>query len=378
MKNENILLVANYESNVGYAWWLMENFWVEMARYFAERGRRSFLIYPKIIESPKRLIGEPITILQHDFSNRSREALERLKSIVKENKISSIYLTDQPYYEAIYRMLRHWGVRSIVLHDHTPGERSVTPWWKKIAKKSIYLIPGLSCDLYIGVSRFVYERFVISGCVPQKRCTYVLNGIVPIEITEDNRYLIHDEFGIPRYNKVVVSTGRATYYKGIDFILRCASKLINEMKVENVFFLHCGDGPDLDAFKKIAIDLGISKRFLFAGKRSDVRELLQSCDIGIQASKGEAFSLSILEYMSAGLATVVPDHCGNNEAITNGENGMLYKPGDMDMAVRIIRELVDDNEKRKLFGKRAIDTVREKFDIRRTNKDLIECLKDKL
>ena len=36
---KNILLVGNWSSDTGYAWWLMETFWVAIARKFRGRCR---------------------------------------------------------------------------------------------------------------------------------------------------------------------------------------------------------------------------------------------------------------------------------------------------------------------------------------------------
>jgi len=377
-KHGNILLVANYESSVGYAWWLMDNFWVEIARYCTCRKQKVYLIYPKVRDISEQIRKGNITVSEHDFSDRSKESLVQLKRIVINNNIRSVYLTDRPYFDLLYMKLRKWGVRSIVLHDHTPGERSKPSFLKKYVKQCIYSIPGITCDLYIGVSKFVYNRFLTSGCLPKSKCSYVLNGIVPIDIKKINKNAVHDEYNLPEDAVIIVTTGRATYYKGIDFIIKCANILINHYKLSNASFLHIGDGPNLQDFKNEANLYGLKNKFIFAGQRDDVRRLLQSCHIGIQASKGEAFSLSILEYMSAGLATVVPDHCGNREAITNSENGVLYTPGDLESIVDILRDLMNNQEKRQLLGKCAISTIKDKFDIRNTNANFINCIKDKL
>ncbi|RJP23595.1 MAG: glycosyltransferase [Deltaproteobacteria bacterium] len=377
-ENGNILLVANYESGVGFAWWLMENFWVEIARYFSGKGRKVFLMYPIITSIPKNILSAPVTILNHDFSDRSFIGKRGLKNIIAVNGIKSIYLTDRPYWDVYYLLLRKWGVENIVLHDHTPGERPKSPAYKRMIKKFIYMLGVLSCDLYIGVSRFVYERFIATGCLPHRKCRYVLNGIVPIDLDQRYRFYAHDEFNIPRDARIIISTGRATKYKGIDFILKCADKIINGLNEKKVFFLHCGAGPDLMMFRKMACDYGIENNFIFAGMRDDIPKLLQSCDIGIQASLGEAFSLSILEYMSAGLAAVVPDNCGNGEAITTGLNGMLYKPGDLEEATNILNNLIHDEDKIKYLGSNATISVREKFNIKRTNEELIQLLSEHL
>lgn len=374
----NILFVANYESDVGYAWWLMENYWVEISKFFYKRNRLCFLIYPKITKLPKNILDSPIHVLEHDFSDRSKHGRERLRRIISDNNISSIYLTDRKYYDIFYLLLRLWGVKVIINHDHSPGERTPVPVYKNIFKKLIHSFEIFSCDYYIGVSKFVYNRFINCGCIPSSKCFYVLNGIVPIEINDQFRFYAHEKFNIPKDAIILVTTGRATFYKGIDFLIRCANLLINESKEDNLYFIHCGDGPDLITFKQMVKDYNLNNRFIFAGRRSDVPEILQSCDIGIQASKGEAFSLSILEYMSAGLATMVPDHCGNSEAINHGVNGLLYKPEDVQSLMGHLKNIIRDRDLRSKIGSSAGQTVREKFSINKCNIELIKIVSDKL
>ncbi|MEQ8535176.1 MAG: hypothetical protein RIB86_25190, partial [Imperialibacter sp.] len=48
----NILLVSNYPSDVGYAWWLMEHFWALLASHYERQGSKAFLAYPSIRELP--------------------------------------------------------------------------------------------------------------------------------------------------------------------------------------------------------------------------------------------------------------------------------------------------------------------------------------
>jgi glycosyltransferase involved in cell wall biosynthesis len=374
----NILLVANYASDVGYAWWLMENFWIEISRYFHGQNRLCFLIYPKINKISENILKAPVTISEHDFSDRSLPALRKLNNLIKVNEIRSIYITDSNYYSPYYALLRYWGIDKIVLHDHVPGERPGIPLYKRMIKRFIHFMRIFSCDHYIGVSKFVHERFINMACIPHNKCSYTLNGIVPIETNEQFKYYAHDIFSIPKNSTIVVTTGRATFYKGLDIFIKCANIIINEKNENDVYFLHCGDGPDLEAFKRMSAELGLNHRLIFAGNRPDVRKILQSCSIGIQTSHGEAFSLSILEYMSAGLAVLAPNHCGNPEAIQSNVNGILYKPGDIQDIAGRLYSLIHDEDRRARLGSAAKKTVIEKFDIRRTNAELITILAGKL
>jgi glycosyltransferase involved in cell wall biosynthesis len=235
-----------------------------------------------------------------------------------------------------------------------------------------------SCDYYVGVSRFVRERLIANTCVPEDRCGYVLNGIEPVAKVPDARAYVRREFGLPANSVIVVSTGRATVYKGVDFILRCAERIVCGDARAGVYFLHCGDGPDLPRFQQMVSDYRLDGRFIFAGRRADVRRILPGCDIAIQASRGEAFSLSILEYLSAGLPTLAPDHCGNGEAVTSGVDGFLFRPDDLDDALAKLRTLLDNSTLRAQLGAAGTASIEHQFTLARTNRDLIDALAARL
>jgi len=367
---DNILLVANYESDVGYAWWLMENYWVAIANYFSRKGCQTILIYPKINSIPDNIARSNIKIIEHDYSDWSKNSQQKLKNILQSNSIKHVYFTDKEYYSLKYFKLRTWGIKRIIIHDHKPGERPYVFGIKRILKNTIHRLGIFSADLYIGVSYFVYLRMLNNACLPPNLCAYVLNGIQPIEIKKEDEKYVNKTFHLPDSAKIIVSTGRASKYKGIDFLIECAKIILDNDPNGIIYFLHCGDGPDLQHFKHNVEKKGLTGRFIFAGKRNDVRKILPSCHIGIQASLGEAFSLSILEYLSAGLATIIPDNCGNREAVMDGETGYLYTPGNHKYVINTIKKLLLDENCRRIIGTKARESVAKKFTIDRANKEL--------
>lgn len=369
-KKGNVLLVANYASDVGYAWKFIEDLWIEISRTVSENGRECVLIYPVIGAMTPRIAASSIKVEQYDFSDKSWSGQTALRHLISRNNIKSVYLTDKSLFSLRYLQLRLLGVENIVLHDHSPGERSAPHFLKRIVKKAIHRMGIFSCTHYVGVSEFVYNRFIKNGGVPSVKCSYVYNGIRPI--VRDKQYddYARKIFDIPKDETIVITTGRATYYKGIDFIIRGMAKIINENNCKRIRFIHCGDGPDLGDFKTMAKELNIEKHVIFSGKRNDIGQLLQSSDIAVHASKGEAFSLSILEYMSAGLATVVPDHCANSEAIRNGYNGILYNPGNSDAFINAVMKLSSDQPLRKYLGENASKTILQKFNQERMRGEL--------
>ncbi len=375
-RKDNILLVANYESDVGFAWWLMENYWVELSRLFEGRGAHSFLIYPKINEIPKSIIDSPIRVIAHNFEDHSWEGMIALKDIIRDNRIAHVYLTDKKTFDLRYALLRSWGVQTIVNHDHSPRAPDRRSLLRQIGKQLIHRVQSISCDHYIGVSKFVRDRLVHDANIPAAKVSYVLNGIDPIETDHADQYYAHDRFGIPRDAIIVVSTGRATMYKRIDALIECARRLIAGEGGNRLYFLHCGDGPDLHSFKRMIDAYGLSTRFIFAGRRTDIRNILPSCHIAIQISKGEAFSLSLLEYLSAGLATLASNVGGNSEAVVDGKTGILFHPDDLDKVVYSIRKLATNSRYRRQLGLAAKESVITNFSIQRMNKDFTELYKN--
>jgi len=371
--NSNILLVANYRSDIGYAWWLMENFWSEISVHFLKSGRKCTLIYPKINSIPDVIKKSPITLIEQDFSDKSFRSIVKLLRIIKQNKIGFVYLTDRAYYDWLYLLMKIFGVRRIVNHDHTPGELPRPPFYKKAIKKMIHFLRLFSCDHYIGVSKFVKKRAIESACISEKKCSYIHNGL---KLFDNSRSTYaHDTFNIPKGSKIIVTTGRATFYKGIDVLIKCANILINEKGFKSVYFLYVGNGPDLQKFKDMAVELRVDKKFVFAGFRNDISKILPSCDIGLQVSLGEAFSLSILEYMCAGLATLAPDNCGNSEAIEDGVNGILFQPGEVTDIVEKITILLNNQKISQKIKKKVRESVVENFTIEVCNRKIISLLK---
>ncbi|MCK4709513.1 MAG: glycosyltransferase, partial [Gammaproteobacteria bacterium] len=94
------------------------------------------------------------------------------------------------------------------------------------------------------------------------------------------------------------------------------------------------------------------------------------------ASKGEVgYSLSILEYMSAGLATIVPDNPSTCLATRDSETGLTYPHGNIKAACESIKQCFSSTLKEKLSNN-AIQEVKTHYSITDTNEKLVLILKN--
>ena len=148
----NLLMVSNYPSDTAYAWWLMEHFWTTQAKIFKHAGYKTYLAYPKITSLSKEITNSTIVPLELSLPWRSRKEAILARRAIENYGISHIYFTDQPYFNLQYFMMRLYGVKQIVIHDHTPGDRPPIKGIKGALKSLKNTPPWLTADHVLCVS----------------------------------------------------------------------------------------------------------------------------------------------------------------------------------------------------------------------------------
>jgi glycosyltransferase involved in cell wall biosynthesis len=366
--SENLLLVGNWASDAGYAWRMMEQFWIALARAYPDR--RVILCFPRIRSVNPELIaaGIEITEFKFDFTKPWE-----LVQFIRRHRIGHLYLTDRPYMTWIYPLLRVSGVHSITVHDHAPGAYESPPAPKLAAKAIAVRLMG--ADAYIACSSFVMDRFKAAGRIPRKRCYLARNGTVP-NLLRHTEQTIRQELGITPETIVIVSSARATRYKRIDNIIDAAAIVRASRPNVPLCFIHCGNGPDLEFFKQRIREKRLEGFFKLLGTRHDMARVLIGCDIAVHASQGEVgMCLAILEFMSAALPSVIADEPSVCQCIRDGVTGLLFRSGSPeDLSDKLLR-LIDDESLRQGIGAAARRTANSEYDLRDTVSAVVNAVK---
>ena len=364
------LLVANWDSGVGYAWWLMESFWATLARAYSP-SHRVLVAFPSISTLSPEVTSAPLEAVEQDFAARGPAALWRQIRFLRAHRIRVLYLSDRGTVSRRYLAFRLLGgVRLIVTHDHTPGLRTPPSGLKKAAKALLNRVPGLAVDGAIGATEFARERLIHVARMPPERCFAAPNGLPP-EGADTTRTDVRDEFGFAPEQKILVMTGRAHRYKNVEFVFEVLARLTSAEQA-GLRFLFLGDGPDLEHFRQRAAALNLAPLCTFAGRRSDVPAILRGCDLAIHPSRGEVgYSLSILESMRAGLPVLVPDNPSVCAATRDGETGLVYREGDPDDALRALRRLLRDPAATRRIGEAARNEVITRYRLEDTHRALL-------
>jgi glycosyltransferase involved in cell wall biosynthesis len=375
-KGGNLLMVANYPSCTGYAWWLMEHFWKLLAQRAEAVGSLAYLAYPKITKLSKSIQNSPIVPVELSIPWHSIREAAQVTAFLKKKNINYLYLTDQRYFNLQYPVMRACGVNHIIVHDHSPGDRPPVGGLKGAVKVLRNNLPHLSADHVFCVSDFVRRRNIQNAKIPPEKGIVVQNGIPPINSNAAIRKRLLEEMGFDDSTFIVIATGRAHPYKRFDFIIDCAGVLVKKEPDLDVKFLIAGDGPEMARLREKVRIPGLEKTVRLLGFRNDVRDLLCISDIAMHASLGEAFSLSIIEYMSAGLPVLVPDIPSVKQAIRDDINGFVYPKDDSDAVAAYIIDLAKDSRRRIAMGKAAKHDADTRYSIDRCTEDFQMALDD--
>lgn len=349
---DNVLLVANFPSDTAYAWWLMEEYWIAIGNYFIARGGRAYLAYPQVSTLSERIQQSALEVVSLSVPGSTAEELSAVAGFIRERRITTIYLTDRPWLSKEYGLLRRAGIRHILIHDHTPGDRPPVTGVRRLFKAIRNRLPKVTADYMFCVSPLMRERDIRNGCIPAERCLVVQNGIRPLT-PPANRETLRARLSIPPDAFAVITTGRAHPYKRFDFVIRTAAAIRAARPDLRVIFILIGDGPAFGELQQLVAELGLQDSVWLLGYRNDTQEILFAADAAMHAALGEGFSLSIVEYMSAGLPVLVPDIPSVSQAISDAVDGFIYSSNDENSARAHLETLIDDPNKLDQMGRAA-------------------------
>lgn len=142
----------------------------------------------------------------------------------------------------------------------------------------------------------------------------------------------------------------------IDRVLHFFAKIHDENKNARLVIAH--DGPMKNSLQALSEELGICKEVKFAGFISpkDQNDLYLKSQFYFSVLTSDALSVSLLEAMGHGCIPIVSDLPDNRDWVTDGENGIILKPGTRQDVITDIQKKSKDifEENRALILKGAI------------------------
>lgn len=156
---------------------------------------------------------------------------------------------------------------------------------------------------------------------------------------------------------------------GIDTLLRAFQIVVSQLDrshpeiARRLELRIYGKGSQKKKLKKLACDLQLDERVVFAGfiPHAKVPEALANLDIYVALSRQDSFGVAILEASSCGVPVVVSDADGPAEVVADNESGFIVPVDDPGFAAARIVDLVLNPELRAQMSARGREHVLQHY-----------------
>ena len=130
-------------------------------------------------------------------------------------------------------------------------------------------------------------------------------------------------------------------WKGVDFLIRSLKK------IDGITLRIAGSGEREETLKALVNELGLEKRVAFLGQKShdEIRHIMRTNRLAVIPNTPSRYNhystpIKLYEYLASSNIVIAPNMPTIQEIVVDGENGFLFKTGDMDSFVDTLRRVL--------------------------------------
>ncbi|WP_060665001.1 glycosyltransferase family 4 protein [Bacillus sp. CHD6a] len=368
IKNTYHIVMLSWEFPPAMLGGLGQHVW-QLSRQLVKAGHHVSLVTPHCLGAPDAETVEGIKVYRakevectyDDFhlfvAQTNMNLVEQVRNVDSRNEITIIHAHDWLVGFAA-RALKENMRRPIVSTIHALEEgrsNMATKMQLQTAKWEELLIQH--SDVLIVCSPYMKNK--VEKNINGKKKTYVIpNGVA---ISHERSESVLEFIKRRSFSHLILFLGRMVPEKGIKTIIDAAKK-INETSLECLFIL-AGKGPYLSDFKALVKQAGLEKHVLFIGHVNEIEKatLLERCDMLVVPSVYEPFGIVAIEGMAAGKPVIGAKTGGLSSIIKDGENGLMFEPGNAIDLCEKIYSLIDNPTLCSQLGEKALNEVNQKY-----------------
>lgn len=226
-------------------------------------------------------------------------------------------------------------------------------------RRSAYRMMIRRCPAVVAVSDLVRDSMadqlgLETGAA--SRMTVVPNGVdLPGLQSDGIRRSIRKRFGCTEGMLLLLAAGRHVEQKNFRCLIEAAA-LLRDFGREFRLVI-AGDGPLREGHCRRVKELGLEALVELPGVVADLGDVMQAADLFVLPSLWEGLPLVLLEAMAAACPVVATRIEGVVEVITDGRNGWLAEPGDVEGLAEAMMRAMADPAARAALGNSARDHV---------------------
>jgi phosphatidylinositol alpha-1,6-mannosyltransferase len=188
---------------------------------------------------------------------------------------------------------------------------------------------------------------------------------------------IHERYRLER-RRWLVTVARLTPHKGIDTVLQVLARLGGDYADVGYLVIGSGSDEERSRLETLSRSLGIATRvrFLSGVPDADLPALYNCALVYLGMSRVlpesvEGFGISLLEASACGLPVLASRGSGIQDAIRDGETGLLVEPDQLDQICAALRAVLDDQTLAARLGASGRKSVEQYFNWNRVASDML-------
>ena len=223
-----------------------------------------------------------------------------VKELLSSGRYAAVHYHATSPWGVGLRAAKQLGVHTIVMHSHNSmwGSTKI-----KSIRNHLFSI-GLACDPTIRIACSQMAGEAIFG----KKKYSILNNAIDTnkyKFDERKRSVVRKKLNLDAKILLLGQVGRLTREKNQIFSLNLLKELLAKKIDTRLIFL--GEGPMLQKLKKMATELGLFEKIIFAGQRSDLDMYYNAMDVFLLPSLYEGLPVAAIEAQCSGLPTLMSD-----------------------------------------------------------------------
>lgn len=328
-----------------------------MANYWVAKGHEVTLttiaseadFYPLHPDVKRIALGVYVpSVRPWDYLRNNLHRLKRLRRVISSSRpdvvISFVDVTNMLTILATLRL----GVPVIVSERTNPRTHPIG-WFRGILRHLLYPRADAVIVQTEEVRRWT-ERFI------RREAVYVIPNPVALPTNRVNRAVYSVSAA-----RTIMAMGRLEHTKGFDLLIQAFALCAAKYPACSLVIL--GEGNEREELMALTRELGLAGRVSMPGSVRDPLKLLHQADIFVLSSRYEGFPNALLEAMACGLPVVSFDcPTGPRNIISDGVDGVLIPPEDVQALATAMKRLLSDEAKRRCLASRAVE-VAERFGV---------------
>lgn len=314
-------------------------------------------LYDRNLVHHLRNAGETVDVIELPWRSYPRHLLDNFDAEVSQRLKAAevdVLLQDELCHPSLVRLNRRVPadvpIVTVVHHlrSSEPGSAPLTWFYRLVERRYLQTVDGVIATSHT-------TRSTVEDLATIDRSTVVQPGTGRFDSDLDR----HDV--ATRANEAgplrVLFLGSLIPRKGVDTLLDALARLPHDEWRCTVIGDDAVDPRYAESLREQVADLGIGERVRFTGSlgRGELSGALSNGHVLSIPSRYEGFGIAYLEGMGFGLPPVATTAGGASELVSDGVNGWLIPPDDVDAIERALRPLLDDRERLARRGQAALN-----------------------